>query len=148
MRSTFRGSAAVILAAFSAACVTFLPSYDETIFEHLEAVNDSIDKINVAVSKVYTSPPAFAMVQVYYVDALANVTAAIDVSRGREQYLRVRASGRPAQIITRALENCENALNSQMTAHRKSNLNRETLAVFATKDACDIAKIMEGRLGG
>ncbi|SIP94595.1 hypothetical protein SAMN05880590_101365 [Rhizobium sp. RU35A] len=136
----------VISLSLLASCSIFVPTYDEVIYQKISAVNDDLDKINAAASKVYAAPPAFSKVESYYVDATANLDGAIEVAEGRATYLKSRISGRPAEIVATALKTCQTTLQAQLEAHRKAALNADTLAVFAAKEACAIPRVMENRL--
>jgi hypothetical protein len=136
----------LLYVCFLSSCAGFVPTYDEAIFQKISAVNDDLDKISAAVAKVYTEPPPFSKLETYYIDATANLDAAIDVAEGRATYLKDNISGRPAELVVIALKTCGTALQLQMDAHRKSALNRQTLEVFATKDACAVPRVMESRL--
>lgn len=130
----------------AASCVSVVPSYDETLYTHIAAVNDNLDRINAAVSKVYYPAPPFSKVEAYYVDAVANLDAAIAISQGRATYLQGQVSGRPAALISNALMACQKALDDQLRAHRKEPLNMQTLEAIDAKVVCSIPRIMESRL--
>lgn len=127
-------------------CISVTPTFDEALMKHVEALNNDIDKIDSAVSAVYEDKTPFSKVEGIYVDAVSNVRSAIYIAEGRATYLRNRVSGRPAQIIHKALLICQEALMTQLAAHRKAPFNVETASTFATKEACSVPKLFEARL--
>lgn len=137
-----------ILSFLVSGCISVTPSFDEALYKHLEALNADLDKIDAAVNNVYTTPPPFNKLEGYYVSASANIDRALAISKGREEYLKGNISGRPAEIISQAIDNCRKAFNIQLSANKLRPLDRKTLEVLAVRDACNIAKLMESRLKG
>jgi len=136
----------VVAAGLLSSCVSFLPTYDEALFKHLESVNDDLSRIEAAVNVVYLPPPKFEKVETFYVDAIAHLALAQQIANGQRDYYRGRISGSPSAQLQSAIANCNQALKLQMNRHREGPINPKTLAVFATADACSIPKLMAGRL--
>lgn len=145
MRSGVK-TALLLLAAAVSGCVSVLPSYDEALFKHLEALNDDLSKIDAAVGIVYDPPPSFSKVETFYVDAFAHLSEAEKIASGQRDYYEGRLAGRPADLIHQAILGCSEALRIQMDRHRQSPISKETLAIFAVDETCAIPKLMVGRL--
>lgn len=149
---SLRVLAAVACAIAVSGCQTFesfLPSYDEALFRTLSDVNVQLDKIDAVV--VVAEPAAsFDKVEDYYVAAIADLSQARRIADGQSVYYAGRVAGRPADLIVRAIDNCNTLVIAQLRRHqdRERPMTSQLLGVLGVHEACSVPVLMVGRLKG
>ncbi|MDZ4363073.1 hypothetical protein [Brevundimonas sp.] len=127
-------------------CVHFLPSYDAALYDEVVGVNGELDKIEAAVTAVYSPAPSFDKVEGFYVAAVAHLTEAERIATGQRLYYSGQLAAEPAGLIAAAIGNCRRAVTAVMERHRRAPIDAAAWSVLALEEVCGVPALMVGRL--
>ena len=144
MKSRFLVCAGAAMAL--SGCISFVPTYDDALYKHLDAVSSDVDKIHTAISVVHSGPTEFSVVEAYYVDAFSNLAAAKQIATDRTTYSAHKLAEKPAADELQAIKNCEAALTQIMARHKSAPMTAATEALFADQGVCGVPATMEALL--
>ncbi|TCL73922.1 hypothetical protein [Rhizobium sp. BK251] len=142
-----RSLLALVLALPIAACVSFAPTFDATIYDRLSAANSSLAKLETAIETKAPGKLRYSDAEGYYIDALAEIGEAQDVADRRPAYLSGQPSAEAARLSAANIKSCREAIEFSRTTFKESGQAVRTLDDLSTvRNTCAIPKTMEGML--
>lgn len=135
----------VVAATLLSACVSFLPTFDESLHKSLEAAVSDINKVGAAVA--LNPQPPFERIEPFYVSALGHLRGAEATATGiTRNYSGSPATG-SAQLLAGAIAECRAAVERMLTRHREGSF---THSLFEQSNlaggTCAIPTLMSSRL--
>lgn len=125
---------------------TFLPTYDQALYSELDSANKELAKIDAATDSVLSSPPSYDKLEPYYTSALASLSRASAIADAKYSRVRKRPSANAAQIVSKSVDVCRQAVVTMMAYNKVNAISRATFKESLVQKNCDIPMSMASRL--
>ncbi len=138
-----------VAAAALGGCVSFVPSYNQDMYERLSDVQTQLSRISVQVSIAAPGKADYAKVEPYYVAALGDVAQAKDITDAAAAYAKGRLSAQTASDLTKMVANCATAIEQDRAYFAQGGQPGNELDNLKTvRDTCSVPKNVADMMKG